>query len=97
MISLPPNERDLHAYVDHQLSDADRRALDTWLASHPDQAAQVRAWQQDAQQLRAALSGALQQPANPALLRRSRRVGAPTVWATVATEAAGMPFALESR
>ena len=67
MISLPPNERDLHAYVDHQLSDADRRVLDTWLASHPDEAAQVRAWQQDAQQLRAALSGALQQPANPAL------------------------------
>ena len=30
-------------------------------------AAQVRAWQQDAQQLRAALSGALQQPANPDL------------------------------
>ncbi|MER2103499.1 MAG: anti-sigma factor, partial [Pseudomonas atacamensis] len=25
MISLPPSERDLHAYVDHQLSDADRR------------------------------------------------------------------------
>ncbi|MHB2139710.1 anti-sigma factor family protein [Pseudomonas monsensis] len=67
MISLPPSERDLHAYVDHQLSDADRRALDTWLASHPDQAAQVRAWQQDAQQLRAALGGALLQPANPAL------------------------------
>ncbi|CAI8827772.1 putative transmembrane transcriptional regulator (Anti-sigma factor) [Pseudomonas sp. IT-232MI5] len=67
MISLPPNERDLHAYVDHQLSDADRRVLETWLASHPDEAAQVRAWQQDAQQLRAALSGALQQPANPAL------------------------------
>ena len=67
MISLPPSERDLHAYVDHQLSEADRRALETWLASHPDQAAQVRAWQQDAQQLRAALSGALQQPANPAL------------------------------
>nr|WP_315446115.1 anti-sigma factor [uncultured Pseudomonas sp.] len=67
MISMPPNERDLHAYVDHQLSDADRRVLETWLASHPDEAAQVRAWQQDAQQLRAALSGALQQPMNPAL------------------------------
>ena len=35
MISLPPNERDLHAYVDHQLSDADRRVLETWLASSP--------------------------------------------------------------
>ena len=67
MISLPPNEHDLHAYVDHQLSEDDRRALDTWLATHPEVAAQVQAWQQDAHALRAALGGALQQPANPQL------------------------------
>jgi anti-sigma factor RsiW len=67
MISLPPSERDLHAYVDHQLLDADRRQLETWLAAHPDVAAQVHAWQQDAQRLRASLSGVLQQPANPEL------------------------------
>lgn len=67
MISMPPSERDLHAYVDHQLSDADRHQVDTYLASNANVAAQVRAWQQDAQQLRAALSGALQQPANPQL------------------------------
>ena len=42
MISLPPNEHDLHAYVDHQLSENDRRALDTWLATHPEVAAQVQ-------------------------------------------------------
>ncbi|ROM55319.1 anti-sigma factor family protein [Pseudomonas rhodesiae] len=67
MISLPPNEHDLHAYVDHQLCENDRRALDTWLATHPEVAAQVQAWQQDAHALRAALGGALQQPANPQL------------------------------
>ncbi|MHC8351967.1 anti-sigma factor family protein [Pseudomonas sp. RT4P38] len=67
MISLPPSERDLHAYVDQQLSDADRRLVEAFLASNAEVAAQVRAWQQDAQQLRAALSGALQQPANPDL------------------------------
>ena len=67
MISLPPSERDLHAYVDHQLLDSDRRVLETYLAAHPDVAARVHAWQQDAQLLRAALGGALQQPANPAL------------------------------
>ncbi|MGH8387272.1 MAG: anti-sigma factor family protein [Pseudomonas sp.] len=67
MISMPPSERDLHAYIDHQLSDADRLLVETFLASNPDSASQVRAWQQDAQQLRAALSGALQQPANPDL------------------------------
>ena len=67
MISLPPSERDLHAYVDHQLPDTDRCVLETWLASHPEVAARVQAWQQDAQLLRASLSGALQQPHNPAL------------------------------
>jgi anti-sigma factor RsiW len=67
MISMPPSERDLHAYVDHQLSDADRRLVETFLASNPEISAQVRAWQLDAQQLRAALGGALQQPANPNL------------------------------
>ena len=76
MISMPPSERELHAYVDHQLSDDDRRLGDTDLAGNAEGAAQVRAWQMDAQQLRAALSGALQQPANPALdpaLIRQRR------------------------
>ncbi|WP_338581933.1 anti-sigma factor [Pseudomonas sp. MAG733B] len=67
MISMPPSERDLHAYVDHQLNEDDRRLVETFLASNSDVSAQVRAWQQDAQQLRAALSGALQQTANPAL------------------------------
>jgi anti-sigma factor RsiW len=67
MISMPPSVSDLHAYVDHQLSDADRRLVETYLAAQPEVAAQVEAWQQDAQQLRAALSGALQRPANPDL------------------------------
>ncbi|MFA7944386.1 anti-sigma factor [Pseudomonas brenneri] len=72
MISLPPNERDLHAYVDHQLSEVDRRQLEVWLAAHPEVAAQVHAWQQDAQHLRAALGAA---PAanpqlDPALIRQ---------------------------
>ncbi|ETK18294.1 putative transmembrane regulator [Pseudomonas sp. FH4] len=72
MISLPPNERDLHAYVDHQLSEVERRQLEIWLAAHPEVAAQVHAWQQDAQHLRAALGAA---PAanpqlDPALIRQ---------------------------
>lgn len=67
MISMPPSEHDLHAYVDHQLSDDDRQLVETFLAGNPQTCAQVRAWQQDAQQLRAALGGALQQPANPDL------------------------------
>ncbi|NWA03666.1 anti-sigma factor family protein [Pseudomonas gingeri] len=67
MITIPPSERDLHAYVDHQLSDADRQMMDTYLATNPEMAQQVRDWQRDAQHLRAALGGALQMPANPQL------------------------------
>ncbi|KPA88868.1 anti-sigma factor family protein [Pseudomonas sp. RHF3.3-3] len=77
MISMPPSERDLHAYVDHQLSDADRQRMDTYLASHPDLARQVRDWQRDAQHLRAALGATLRMPANPDLdpvaIRQRRR------------------------
>ena len=88
MISLPPSERDLHAYIDHQLSETDRRVLENWLASHPEEAALIRAWQQDAQHLRAALGGALQQPANPdldpALIRQRLKHRARRRWASAA-------------
>lgn len=67
MISMPPSDSDLHAYVDRQLSEADQRLVQAYLASQPEVAARVRAWQQDAQHLRTALSGALQQPPNPDL------------------------------
>jgi len=67
MISLPPSERDLHAYVDHQLLESDRRVLDTYRPPHPEVAAQKQAWQHEAQERRASLSGAMQQTPNPAL------------------------------
>ncbi len=80
MITLPPSERDLHAYVDGQLNDADQQAMETYLAAHPERAKQVLAWQLDAQNLRAGLSGELHRPTNPELdpafirqrLRRNR-------------------------
>ena len=67
MITLPPTEHDLHAYVDGQLDETERQQVAQYLASHPEQAEQVRQWQQDAQQLRAALSGALHLTPNPQL------------------------------
>lgn len=57
-MNIPPDEQDLHAYVDGRL-DADARvAVERWLALHPARAEQVRRWRQDAQQLRAALDSA---------------------------------------
>lgn len=67
MMTLPPSENDLHAYVDHQLGVADRQRLEAWLAEHPETQALVAAWQRDAQQLRAAWSGTLHAAPNPAL------------------------------
>ncbi len=80
MITLPPSERDLHAYVDGLLNDADQQTMETWLAANPEMAKQVLAWQLDAQNLRAGLSGELHRPMNPELdpayirqrLRRNR-------------------------
>jgi anti-sigma factor RsiW len=67
MITLPPSELDLHAYVDHQLKEADRLRLETWLAANPEVALQVKTWQEDAKRLRAALSGDLKLEPNPEL------------------------------
>lgn len=77
MITLPPSEDDLHAYVDHRLTPDERRQIECYLASHSDIKARVLGWQADAQTLRTALAGDLQLPANPQLslesIRRQRR------------------------
>ncbi|WP_249675835.1 anti-sigma factor family protein [Pseudomonas abieticivorans] len=77
MITLPPRDADLHAYVDHQLDTQDRLRLEAWLASHPQDAAKVHAWKQDAQYLRATLGASQPLEDNPALdlhtLRRQLR------------------------
>ena len=62
-----PTEQDLHAYVDGLLDPDRRRAVEKSLAEHPERAAEVRAWQRDAQQLRAALGGPDEVADNPLL------------------------------
>lgn len=62
-----PSEADLHAYVDGVLDPERRRAVEKALADDPECAAEVDAWQRDAQQLRAALGGGASLVDNPAL------------------------------
>lgn len=77
MITLPPSEDDLHAYVDHRLTPEERLQIERYLASHADIKARVQGWQADAQNLRAAFAGDLQMPVNARLslesIRRQRR------------------------
>ncbi len=95
MISLPPSEHDLHAYVDLRLNPADRQRLEAWLASHPEAAAQVKDWQKDARLLRSVL-GAAPLADNPALdpaairLRRRHRYQQHLTRAAVLVLALGM-------
>ncbi|MFC4821798.1 anti-sigma factor family protein [Dokdonella ginsengisoli] len=63
----PPSEHDLHAYVDGRLDGERREAVERFLARHPERAAEVAAWQRDAQALRAQLGAANALPDNPAL------------------------------
>lgn len=61
-----PSEYEIHAYVDGLLDGERRAAFEAWLAQHPERAAEIQAWQRDAQLLRAALAGeTVAAPAGP--------------------------------
>ncbi|MGU7844111.1 anti-sigma factor family protein [Burkholderia sp. AW33-5] len=67
MNTLRPDEHDLQAYVDGQLDDDARAAVERYLALHPESAEQVKQWQMDARRLRAALESVRMPGENPAL------------------------------
>lgn len=73
-MNTSPSEDDLHAYVDGLLDGERRAGIEAWLVRHPERGAEVRAWQQDAQQLRASLAGAVLTP-NPRLDPAQLRAG----------------------
>lgn len=62
-----PTEYEIQAYVDGRLDETRQQAVEFYLAQHPERAAEVRAWQRDAQRLRAELSGVPDLADNPAL------------------------------
>lgn len=88
MSELIPSEDELHAYVDERLDPERRRAVARYLAANPDQALRIEGWQNDARQLRAALSGLAGQAANPQLdplhIRRDLRRRRQRQWANAA-------------
>lgn len=72
-----PSEADIHAYIDGHLDPAGSARMEAWLDRHPERAEEIRRWQSDAQQLRAAMGGLPVAPARPTLdpaaIRRRRR------------------------
>ncbi|TAN08606.1 MAG: anti-sigma factor [Rhodanobacteraceae bacterium] len=72
-----PSETDIHAWVDGRMDVAGCVRMEAWLASNLRRAEEIRGWQRDAQQLRAALGGlppaAGQRTLDPTMIRARRR------------------------
>jgi len=94
MIDRDPaiSEDELHAYVDGELADDRRGAVEAWLAAHPDDAAKVAAWRSHAELLRARYGGVAREtpPEHMSVARLAcrRRNG----WIAVAAAAALVAF-----
>ena len=75
--NTPVTEDELHVYVDGELPADRRQAVETWLASHPEDAARVAAWRVQSEAIRARYGAIASEPvpAHLALERitRSRR------------------------
>lgn len=75
--NLPVTEDELHVYVDGELPADRRQAVETWLASHPEDAARVAAWRAQAESIRARYGAVASEPVPKRLalarITRSRR------------------------
>jgi anti-sigma factor RsiW len=91
---FPVTEEELHAYVDGEVP-ADRRiAIETWLASHPEDAARVAAWRAQVEAIRLRYGAVAEQPVPDRL--RMERIGQITGgsqrWIGIAAAAAVSAF-----
>ncbi|HKB54539.1 MAG TPA: anti-sigma factor, partial [Ramlibacter sp.] len=66
-------EAELHAFVDGQLDVATRSAVQARLGADPQAAAQVHAWEEQREMLRALHADALREPVPPVLLAAARQ------------------------
>ncbi|WP_426227782.1 anti-sigma factor family protein [Pararhizobium sp. DWP3-4] len=79
----PVTEVDLHAYVDGFLDEERRGEVELWLSGHPEEETEVRQWQTQAAELKAAFSGYAQANESDRTLLNARRETAatsPTPW-----------------
>lgn len=94
----PVTEADLHAYVDGLLDEGRRREIELWLNRHPEDEAEVRQWQTQAAELKAAFSGYAQvTESDRTLLNTPTAVVAtssPSLWRRAALVAASLTLFL---
>jgi len=82
----PVTEDELHVYVDGELAADRREAVETWLSSHPDDAALVAAWRAQAEAIRARYGAVIDEPV-PARLALDRITRTRRSWGAVAAAA----------
>jgi anti-sigma factor RsiW len=91
----PVLEADLHAYVDGELPADRRAAVEAWLATHPEDAARVAAWQAQADLIRARFGSIAQEPV-PGRLDLTRLSRAERRWWRLAAAAVIAAFVIGS-
>lgn len=89
-------EVDLHAFVDGFLDEERRQEVELWLKDHPEAAAEVRTWQAQAAELKAAFSNYARPDAEDGALLRTahpKRMSSP-LWRRTALIAASLTLFL---
>jgi anti-sigma factor RsiW len=89
----PVTEDEIHAYVDGELPAERREAVETWLASHPEEAARVSAWRDLAESIRVRYGSIVNEPV-PARLALERIAQRRRSWIAVAAAATIAAFAI---
>jgi len=80
----PVTETELHAYIDGQLDDARRAAVETYLATNPAEAERVRAYARQNEQLHALFDSTLDEHVPEALrMKPARRAPSPMRYAAL--------------
>jgi anti-sigma factor RsiW len=75
------SDDELHAFVDGELPADRRKAVEAWLATHPDDAARVASWRAHAEMIRLRYGGLARNPVPPRLdLERLARADRKWTW-----------------
>jgi anti-sigma factor RsiW len=87
----PVSEGDLHAYIDGELPPEQRDAVAAWLATHPEAAAQVASWREQAEAIRVRYGAVAREPV-PARLSIKNITRTSRSWRTIAAAASVAAF-----